>query len=126
MGILRLSHVEVRVPDLELATAYYTEVLGLIETGREDDRIFLKCWDEQEHHSIVRSGIERTSSVERSNSMPRRTTSAATLPPISASVGLATRLVNGAGASGRSLARTTSRVDATERKACLAGARLRR
>ena len=28
MGILRLSHVEVRVPDLELATAYYTEVLG--------------------------------------------------------------------------------------------------
>ena len=30
MGILRLSHVEVRVPDLELATAYYTEVLGLL------------------------------------------------------------------------------------------------
>ena len=38
MGILRLSHVEVRVPDLELATAYYTEVLGLIETAREDGR----------------------------------------------------------------------------------------
>jgi catechol 2,3-dioxygenase len=53
MGILRLSHVEVRVPDLELATAYYTEVLGLIETARDDDRVFLKCWDEQEHHSVM-------------------------------------------------------------------------
>ena len=31
--ILRLQHVEVRVPDLELCTAYYTEVLGLIETA---------------------------------------------------------------------------------------------
>ncbi len=51
--ILRLQHVEVRTPDLELCTAYYTEVLGLIETDRDTDRVFLKCWDEQEHHSVV-------------------------------------------------------------------------
>jgi len=53
MGILRLSHVEIRVPDLELATAYYTEVLGLVETAREADRVFLKCWDEHQHHSVI-------------------------------------------------------------------------
>jgi catechol 2,3-dioxygenase len=53
MGILRLSHVEIRVPDLELATAYYTEVVGLIETAREPERVFLKCWDEHQHHSVV-------------------------------------------------------------------------
>ena len=41
--ILRLQHVEVRTPDLELCAAYYTEVLGLFETAREGDRIFLKC-----------------------------------------------------------------------------------
>ena len=42
------------MPDLELCTAYYTEVLGLIETGaRRTDRVFLKCWDEHEHHSVV-------------------------------------------------------------------------
>ena len=29
MGVLRLAHVDVRTPDLELSTAYYTEVLGL-------------------------------------------------------------------------------------------------
>ena len=50
MSILRLSHVEIRVPDLELATAYYTEVVGMYETAREPDRVFLKCWDEHQHH----------------------------------------------------------------------------
>lgn len=52
-GILRLSHVELRVPDLELATAYYTEVVGLIETARDSDHVYLKCWDEHQHHSVV-------------------------------------------------------------------------
>lgn len=52
-GILRLSHVELRVPDLELATAYYTEVIGLIETARDSDHVYLKCWDEHQHHSVV-------------------------------------------------------------------------
>ena len=51
--ILRLQHVEVRVPDLELCTAYYTEVVGLIEVAHEPGRVFLKCWDEHEHHSVV-------------------------------------------------------------------------
>jgi catechol 2,3-dioxygenase len=51
--ILRLQHVQVRVPDLELCTAYYTEVLGLVETAHEEGRVFLKCWDEHEHHSVV-------------------------------------------------------------------------
>ncbi len=52
-GILRLSHVEVRVPDLELATAYYTEVVGLIETARDHEHVYLKCWDEHQHHSLI-------------------------------------------------------------------------
>ncbi len=52
-GIIRLSHVEVRVPDLELALAYYVEVVGLIETARTPDRAYLKAWDEHQHHSII-------------------------------------------------------------------------
>ena len=51
MGIFRLGHVEVRVPDLELAAAYYTEVLGLREVERSGARIYLKAWDEHDHHS---------------------------------------------------------------------------
>ena len=65
MGILRLGHVDIRVPDLELATAYYTEVLGLLEVAREPDRVYLKCWDEHDHHSLVlryaaRYGLDHT------------------------------------------------------------------
>jgi catechol 2,3-dioxygenase len=52
-GILRLSHAEVRVPDLELSIAYYTEVVGLIETDRTDNQSFLKGWDELQHHSLI-------------------------------------------------------------------------
>src|SRR5664279_539659 len=52
MGILRLSHVDVTVTDLDLATAYYTEVLGLIVVERDADSVYLKCWDEVDHHSL--------------------------------------------------------------------------
>ncbi|WP_420450204.1 catechol 2,3-dioxygenase [Ilumatobacter sp.] len=52
-GILRLSHATVRVPDLELAVAYYAEVVGLVVTAREGTRAYLKGWDEQQHHSLI-------------------------------------------------------------------------
>ena len=64
MGILRLSHVDITAPDLELAAAYYTQVLGLDISERTEDRIFLKCWDERDHHCLAirhdtRVGIDR-------------------------------------------------------------------
>jgi len=52
-GILRLSHATVRVPDLELAAAYYAEVVGLVVTGGDNERAYLKGWDEQQHHSLI-------------------------------------------------------------------------
>src|SRR4029077_19935831 len=52
VGILRLAQVAVRTPDLELSTAYYTEVLGLQLAERGEDTVYLKCWDEEDHHSI--------------------------------------------------------------------------
>lgn len=52
-GILRLSHAEVRVPDLELALAYYAEVVGLVVTHRGSNKAYLKGWDEQQHHSLI-------------------------------------------------------------------------
>jgi catechol 2,3-dioxygenase len=51
-GILRLSHVDVTVTDLDLAQAYYTEVMGMQVTGRDADSVYLKCWDEEDHHSL--------------------------------------------------------------------------
>jgi catechol 2,3-dioxygenase len=52
MGLQRLAHVDITVTDLDLATAYYTEVIGLLETERDEDSVYLKCWDEPNHHSL--------------------------------------------------------------------------
>lgn len=51
-GILRLGHVDVAVTDLDLATAYYTEVMGMEITGLTEGAVYLKCWDEEDHHSL--------------------------------------------------------------------------
>ena len=57
MGILRLAHIDIRTPDLDLATAYYTEVMGLQQVQRSSDpnlgdTAWFKCWDEEDHHSL--------------------------------------------------------------------------
>ncbi|ATE61292.1 catechol 2,3-dioxygenase [Thauera sinica] len=53
-GVLRPGHVVIRVLDMAAALNHYVEVLGLIETARDDKgRVFLKAWDEHDHHSVV-------------------------------------------------------------------------
>ena len=53
-GVLRPGHIVIRVLDLEAAINHYVNVLGLIETARDDKgRVFLKGWDEHDHHSVV-------------------------------------------------------------------------
>ncbi|MGH8931215.1 MAG: catechol 2,3-dioxygenase [Egibacteraceae bacterium] len=75
MGILRLAHVDIRTPDLDLSSAYYTEVLGLLEVARTGDSVYLKCWDEQNHHSLrlryhARNGLDLMSfRVEREDDL---------------------------------------------------------
>ena len=53
MGVMRLGFVHVRETDLEKASQYYTQVLGLQEVTRQDGRHYFKCWDEYDHHSVV-------------------------------------------------------------------------
>lgn len=53
-GVMRPGHAQIRVLELEAAVHFYREVLGLVETGRDDQgRVYLKCWDERDHSSIV-------------------------------------------------------------------------
>ena len=53
MGILRLGHLEIRVKENSRAAQYYTQVFGLKETARVAGKIYLKAWDEWEHHQLV-------------------------------------------------------------------------
>ena len=53
-GVLRPGHVALRVLDMPASVRHYTEVVGLIETGRDTaGRVYLKAWDEHDHHGVV-------------------------------------------------------------------------
>ena len=52
-NILKTGHVELRVTDLERAREFYVELLGFVETERRADRIYLRCIEDWEHHSMI-------------------------------------------------------------------------
>lgn len=53
-GVLRPGHAVVRVLDLEESVRFYTDVMGLKETGRDrSGRVYFKCNDERDHNSFV-------------------------------------------------------------------------
>ena len=51
--ILRCSHVEYGVTDLDASRAFYVDTLGLIETERTGDALYLRGLEEQNHHSYI-------------------------------------------------------------------------
>ena len=53
-GVIRPGHVQIRVMDMAEALAHYCDLLGLIETDRDDQgRVYLKAWTEVDRFSIV-------------------------------------------------------------------------
>lgn len=48
-----LAHVELLTPKLEDSLAFFTNILGLFESGRSGDSVYLRCWGEHYHHSVV-------------------------------------------------------------------------
>ncbi len=53
-GVLRPGHAQVRVLDLEESVRFYRDVLGLVETARDEQgRVYFKCWDERDHSSYI-------------------------------------------------------------------------
>ena len=53
-GVLRPGHLALRVLDLDESINFYTNVLGLVETGRDPQgRVYFKAWDERDHNSLI-------------------------------------------------------------------------
>ena len=54
-GVMRPGHVQIRVLEMGPALKHYVDVLGLREVARDSDgkRVFLKAWDEHDHHSVI-------------------------------------------------------------------------
>lgn len=56
VGVLRPGHAQLRVMDMDAAVHHYRDIMGLEEMGRDaQGRVYLKCWDELDHHSIILS-----------------------------------------------------------------------
>ncbi|WP_047151913.1 catechol 2,3-dioxygenase [Aneurinibacillus tyrosinisolvens] len=53
MGVMRIGRAELRVMDLEKSVDYYTDIIGLNVVGRDAERVYLKAWDEWDHHSLI-------------------------------------------------------------------------
>lgn len=52
-NVLRAAHAEFRVTDLEAARHFYVDLLGLVETERTADALYLRALEEREHHSLI-------------------------------------------------------------------------
>lgn len=53
MAVMRLGYIHMRVTSLAEAKDFYTNTLGMFLVHEEEKRIYLKGWDEWDHHSLV-------------------------------------------------------------------------
>lgn len=53
VNVIRASHGEFRVSDLERSRAFYVDILGFVETERTPDALYLRGLEERTHHSLV-------------------------------------------------------------------------
>ena len=53
--IAHLGHAQLFTPDLDASVAFFTDYLGLVVSGRHGDTVYLRTFDDYEHHSLVLS-----------------------------------------------------------------------
>ncbi len=59
-GVLRPGHAQLRVLDMDESVKFYTDVVGLVETGRDaSGRVYFKTRAERDHNSIVLRKADR-------------------------------------------------------------------
>ena len=51
--IVRAAYAELHVTDLDVSEHFYAELLGMVVSARTDDAVYLRGWEERQHHSIV-------------------------------------------------------------------------
>lgn len=63
--VAHLGHVELFTPSPEESLDFFVRVLGMTENGTDGDSVYLRTWDDYEHHSLKltasgTSGVGRT------------------------------------------------------------------
>lgn len=52
MDLAHLGHLELLTPKPEASLAFFVDVLGMTESGRQGDSVFLRGWDDYERYSL--------------------------------------------------------------------------
>src|SRR5215831_11177357 len=50
--VAHVGHVELLTPEPERSLAFFTSVVGLHETTRSGDSVYLRAWGDYERHSL--------------------------------------------------------------------------
>lgn len=56
MDVAHLGHIELLTPKPEASLAFFVDVLGMTESGRQGDSVFLRGWDDYETYSLKLTG----------------------------------------------------------------------
>jgi catechol 2,3-dioxygenase len=62
--IAHVGRVELLTPTPEQSLRFFVDVLGLTENGSEGDSVYLRTWDDYQHHTIKLTGSD-TSGIRR-------------------------------------------------------------
>src|SRR5919202_810654 len=50
--ISQLAHVELLTPDVDESARFFTDIVGLEESGRDGQSVYLRCWGDFFFHSV--------------------------------------------------------------------------
>src|SRR5262245_65930711 len=50
--LAHLAHVELLSPKPDESLRFFTDVMGMTESGRRGDSVYLRGWDNYEHHTL--------------------------------------------------------------------------
>src|SRR5262249_10632592 len=52
MDIAHLGHLELLTPKFEASYNFFINVMGMTESGRSGDSVYLRAWDDYERYSL--------------------------------------------------------------------------
>ena len=58
--VAHLGHVEMFTPKLEESVAFFTNVMGLTETARQGDSVYMRGREDYEHHTLKLTAHDTT------------------------------------------------------------------
>ena len=56
MDVAHLGHLELLTPKPEESLRFFVDVLGMTESGRRGESVYLRAWDDDERYSLKLTG----------------------------------------------------------------------